>query len=414
MGSDRKPTGSDSEYDASLPASPALAGEAWPAVVAATSEAATPRREIVLPQSAYRALAWGVLLYALYRIGGVLTPLFGAYAIAYLLDPLVDRLEARRIPRGLGVAIVMLAFLAALTLLLVLVIPRIVSETTAVIVELPAHLTQWMETVRPWLARYGVHVPGSTTEWLARLQGEANNVASSLVEPMGGVLSWVVGGTLSAFGVIGAGLIVPVFAIYLLYDFDAITVGVRDLTPARFRPALVTYAREIDKVLGQFVRGQLVIMLILAVLYGGAYTALGVRLAIPIGIVAGMLNFVPYLGSAFALGAGLLMSLIGGGGFGQLVGVVIAYSIIQSLEGFVITPRIVGKTVGLRDVWVLFALFVGGELFGFLGVLVALPAAAVAKIFVTRALRAYRDTDLFLSATPPVAPGSPQANDGAP
>ncbi len=354
-----------------------------------------PRREIVLPQSAYRAVAWALLLYVLYRIGGVLTPLFVAYAIAYVLDPLVDHLEARRIPRGLGVAIVLLAFFSATTLLLVLVIPRIVSETTQVLVELPDHVTQWLADLKPWLARYGVELPGSTTEWLERLQGEANNVASSLVEPVGGILSWFVGGTLSALGVIGAGLIVPVFAIYLLYDFDRITDGVRGLIPPRFRPTAVSYAREIDVVLGQFIRGQLIIMLILAVLYGGAYMALGVRLAIPIGIVAGMLNFVPYLGSAFALGAGLIMSLIGGGGWGQLLGVTIAYAVIQTLEGFVITPRIVGKTVGLRDVWVLFALFVGGELFGFIGVLIALPAAAVAKIFVARALSAYKDTDLF-------------------
>jgi len=354
-----------------------------------------PRREIVLPQGAYRAAAWALLLYVLYRIGGVLTPLFVAYAIAYVLDPLVDRLEAQRIPRGLGVAIVLLAFLSATTLLLVLVIPRIVSETTQVLVELPGHVTRWLDDLKPWLAGYGVELPGSTTEWLGRLQGEANNIASSLVEPVGGILSWFVGGTLSVFGVIGAALIVPVFAVYLLYDFDRITDGVRNLTPPRFRPTVVSYAREIDVVLGQFIRGQLIIMLILAALYGGSYMALGVRLAIPIGIVAGMLNFVPYLGSAFALVAGLTMSLIGGGGLGQLLGVTIAYAVIQSLEGFVITPRIVGKTVGLRDVWVLFALFVGGELFGFMGVLVALPAAAVAKIFVARALSAYKDTDLF-------------------
>jgi predicted PurR-regulated permease PerM len=191
-------------------------------------------------------------------------------------------------------------------------------------------------------------------------------------------------------------LIVPVFAIYLLYDFDRIVAGTRDLTPPRWRGTLVTYAREIDNVLGHFIRGQLVIMAILAVLYGGAYTALGVRLAIPIGLLAGMLNFIPYLGSAFALVAGLLMLLIGGGSLMQMVGVLIAYTVIQSLEGFVITPRVVGKTVGLRDVWVLFALFVGGELFGFMGVLLALPFAAVAKIFVARGVTAYRATDLFL------------------
>jgi predicted PurR-regulated permease PerM len=207
---------------------------------------------------------------------------------------------------------------------------------------------------------------------------------------------------------------VPVLAIYLLYDFDRIIAGIRDLIPLRYREPVVSYAREIDAVLGDFVRGQLVVMIILAVLYGGAYAALGVRLAIPIGIVAGILNFVPYLGSAFALLSGLIMSLIGGGGWGQLAGVVIAYAVVQSLEGFVITPRVVGKTVGLRDVWVLLALFVGGELFGFLGVLLALPGAAVAKIFVTRAMTRYRASELFLAAPETAATDLPTDRDDEP
>ena len=122
------------------------------------------------------------------------------------------------------------------------------------------------------------------------------------------------------------------------------------------------------------------------------------RLAVPIGIAAGILNFIPYLGSAFALTAGILMSLLGGWHTWQLVGVVVAYTVVQTLEGFVITPRIVGKTVGLSEIWVLVALFVGGQLFGFLGILLAVPEAAVAKIFVTRAVQHYRTTELFLQA----------------
>jgi predicted PurR-regulated permease PerM len=127
-----------------------------------------------------------------------------------------------------------------------------------------------------------------------------------------------------------------------------------------------------------------------------------VRLAVPIGIVAGILNFIPYLGSGFALVAGLLMSLLDGWDLWQVVGVVLAYTAVQTLEGFVTTPRIVGHTVGLSEIWVLVALFVGAELFGFLGVLLAVPAAAVAKIFVAPALRYYRRTALFRDA-PPVA-----------
>jgi predicted PurR-regulated permease PerM len=355
-----------------------------------------PRRQIVFTRGVKVTL--GVLLagYLLYFLRGVLTPLCVAFAIAYVLDPVVDRLEAWRIPRALAIVIVMLVFLALVVLLFVLVIPRLVTDIANVIVELPGHAQRALTRLEPWLLQYGVEVPHSTTEWVERLQGQANNIASSILAPAGNVLRWFVGGTFSVIGAVAAALIVPVFAIYLLYDFDRIVAGIRDLTPPRWRGKVVSYAREIDNVLGHFIRGQLIIMAILAVLYGGAYTALGVRLAIPIGLMAGMLNFIPYLGSAFALVSGLLMLLIGGGSLMQMVGVAIAYTVIQSLEGFVITPRVVGKTVGLRDVWVLFALFVGGELFGFMGVLLALPFAAVAKIFVARGVTAYRGTDLFL------------------
>lgn len=356
-----------------------------------------PRREVVFTRGVYVALGIGVTSYLLYTLRGVLTPLIAAFAIAYVLDPVVDRLESWRIPRALGIALVMLLLVAALSLVLILVIPSVINDIAGVIVELPGHATRALARIEPWLGRYGIEVPHSTTEWIQRLQGQADEIARSILAPIGDVLRWFVGGTFSMIGAIAAALIIPVFATYLLYDFDRIIAGVRDLTPLRWRATLISYAREIDFVLGNFVRGQLIIMGILAVLYGGAYTALGVRLAIPIGIFAGLLNFIPYLGSAFALASGLLMVLIGGGGVAKLIGVAIAYAVIQSLEGFVITPKIVGKTVGLRDVWVLFALFVGGELFGFMGVLLALPMAAIAKVFIGRAVTAYQATDLFLS-----------------
>ena len=198
------------------------------------------------------------------------------------------------------------------------------------------------------------------------------------------------GGTLSVLGSAAAALVVLVLGVYLLNDFDRITAGVTRVDPVRWRGTVTRYAGEIDQMLSQFLRGQLTVMAILAVLYSGAYALLGVRLAVPIGIIAGILNFIPYLGSGFALVAGLLMSLLDGWHLWQLVGVVLAYTAVQTLEGFVITPRIVGQTVGLSEIWVLVALFVGAELFGFLGVLLAVPAAAVAKIFVALAVRYYR------------------------
>jgi predicted PurR-regulated permease PerM len=367
-------------------------------------------REIVLPRGAYPVLGIGLAALALYWLRGVLTPILLAFAIAYVLDPVVDRIEAWRVPRQIGVAIVMLGAIVLFAAFLFLVVPTIVADVAAVLAELPAHVVRWLAGLQVQLERMGIEVPHSTTEWAERLRGSANGVAASLAAPIGTLVGWIVGGTASAVGAVVGALIVPVLAVYLLYDFDNITAGARDLVPARWRETVVSYARDIDHVLGQFIRGQLIVMGIVAVLYGVAYSLLRVRLAVPIGLLAGGLAFVPYLGSAFALLSGLLMSALGGGGIGQMLGVLAAYTTIQLLEGFVIVPRVVGKTVGLRDVWVLLALFVGGELFGFLGVLLALPAAAVGKVFVMRGVDRYRSTTLYRGDEAASAPSDPTSS----
>jgi predicted PurR-regulated permease PerM len=362
---------------------------------------AAPRREIVLPRAAYSVGAILLGGYAVYWLRDVLTPIFLAFSLAYLLDPLVDRLEAWKVPRPAGIAIVLIGVLGAVALFLGLVVPGIAADVAGVIRELPTQLAALWARLMPWLEQRGIEVPHSTAEWIERLNALASEAASTILAPAGNALGSLLGGTLSVLGSVAAALVVVVLAVYLLNDFDRITAGLKELIPLRWRGTVTHYARDIDQMLSHFLRGQLTVMAILAVLYGGAYALLGVRLAVPIGIIAGILNFIPYLGSGFALVAGLLMSLLDGWHFWQLIGVVLAYTAVQTLEGFVITPRIVGHTVGLSEIWVLVALFVGAELFGFLGVLLAVPAAAVVKIFVAPALRYYRRTALFRD-TPPV------------
>jgi len=347
-------------------------------------------------------IAGAILLggYIVYWLRDVLTPIFLAFSIAYLFDPVVDWLEAWHVPRPAGIALVLGGALSMVGLFLVLVLPGIATDVAGVIRELPKQLAALWTTTAPWLEQRGMTVPHTTTEWIERLNTLASEVASAVLAPVGSIVSTVIGGTLSVLGSVVAALVVVVLAIYLLNDFDRITAGIRALLPARWRAQVTSYAEDIDAILSHFIRGQLIVMVILAVLYSSAYALLGVRLAVPIGLAAGMLSFIPYLGSACALAAGVLMSLLGGWHGWQLMGVVFAYTAIQILEGFVITPRIIGETVGLSAVWVLVALFVGGEIFGFLGVLLAVPAAAVAKIFVARAVQYYRTTELFLHAPP--------------
>lgn len=370
---------------------------------------------------------WVVVLFVLALVGlliwalrGVLTPVFFAFLIAYMLDPLVDRFEARKIPRGIGIAVLLTAVLGALGLFLLLAVPSIVRDAADFMHELPRQLSALEARAQPWLSQYGIELPTSLGEAVGTLtasgadpSGSSSDQLAKAAEPVMAVLRWLWGGTATLLGAAASALIVPIFAAYLLHDFDRMTAGIAGLIPPKWRPFIVDIANEVDTVLGEFIRGQLIVMLVLAFAYSVAYGLLGVRLAILIGVVAGMLSFIPYVGGAVALGMAVVMCLIDWSGWGQLLGVVGAYAVIQILEGFVITPKVVGDKVGLSAIWVLFALMVGGELFGFLGVLLALPTAAVVKIFVVRGLAWYRESEFFVDGPEPPSTGALSAFIGA-
>jgi len=339
----------------------------------------------------------------LYLLRGALTPVFFAFLIAYMLDPVIDRFEARGHSRAVGIAVMLTVVLGGLGLFFALVVPGAIHDLVAFVRELPQLVRGVLDVLTPWLSKMGVPVPRSLAEVAEQFQIDLGELAKTAALPAAGVVEALVGGTMSLVGALVGLLLVPVFAAYLLYDFDRITAGIRDLVPPRYRDEVVVIARDVDQVLGEFIRGQVIVMLLLAVVYSIAYSLLGVRLAILIGVVAGLLSFIPYVGGGVALGLGVAMAIIDWTGWGQLIGVVVAYTIIQVLEGFVITPRVVGDKVGLSAVWVLFALLVGGEVFGFMGVLLALPAAAVIKIFVVRGLGWYRSSEVFLGSQAPAA-----------
>jgi predicted PurR-regulated permease PerM len=352
---------------------------------------------------------------ALYVLRSVLTPVFFALLIAYMLDPVVDRFEAMRVPRALGIVIVLSFAFALMTLFLVIAVPMVIRDLGEFVTTLPAKLQARLDAAEPWFAQFGITLPHTWEDVVAQLEAsgaDPSTVAGKAAEPLGAALSFIVGETLGAVGAILGAVMVPVLAFYLLYDFDRMTASIRDLIPPRTRPFVVDLAREVDEVMSQFIRGQLLVMIILGVLYAVGYSIVGVRLAILIGVFAGLLAFIPYVGSALALVLALLMCALDFQGWTQIIWVVVVYGVIQILEGFVITPKIVGDKVGLASIWVLLALLVAGEVFGFMGVLLAVPAAAVLKIFVVRAVGWYRKSRWFLAEQSPRAQGYALAGGG--
>jgi predicted PurR-regulated permease PerM len=354
---------------------------------------------------AARWVYWAVGIAAvgglLYALKGVLTPVLFAFGLAYLLDPLVDSLEAHRLNRTVAIVVIVALAMIGLGLFALLVVPAVVRDLGELARELPAAARRLFDVAEPWLRDRGIELPASSSEALERIQGDVSSLVPSAMGSIQAVLRLVLGGTASALGSIIGGIMVPIFTFYLLQDFDRIVAAIHEMVPPRLRDSVASSAREVDIVLGQFVRGQLIVMALLALMYAVGYSAVGVKLAIPIAIVAGMLAFIPYVGGGVALLLAVVMALLHWTGWGQLIAIVVVYAVIQVLEGFVITPRVVGDKLGLSPIWVLFALAAGGELFGFMGVMLALPLAAVVKVFVMRGLIQYRRSGVFTGEAVP-------------
>jgi predicted PurR-regulated permease PerM len=333
----------------------------------------------------------GLLLLG-YVLRSVLVPLFFAFLLAYALDPFVDWLEARKIPRTIAAPVVMLAIAGILALVLVFAVPMFIDELHGAAAEMPNELKGLEERVEPWLWQNFHFRPPHTmgelgTQLRDKLQSQFPNLMSAA--------SVALFGTLSYLAVILSALIVPVFALYLLIDFDRIVERTGQLVPRRWYPQVADAARQIDRTLGGYVRGQLTANIVLGALYATGLRSVGIPLAVPIGVLTGMLAFVPYVGFGCGLLLSTTMAALDWQGAGRLLGVVVVMLGVQVLDGLVVTPRIVGRSVGLAPLEVLLTMMAAGTLFGFLGVLLAVPLGAVVKILVHRAVKAYLASDFY-------------------
>jgi predicted PurR-regulated permease PerM len=337
-------------------------------------------------------LGLGAAIFLAYLLRGVIVPLFLAFLLAYALDPFVDRMEAVKVPRALGAALVMLGILGLFLVLLIYGIPLLLDELRAAAADFPDQIHRFETRIEPWLwQNFHLKLPHTMNELgrtvADRLQGQFPNMATAASSALFGTLSYV--------AVILSALIVPVFALYLLIDFDRIVSRVGELIPRRWHPGVADVAKQIHRTLGGYVRGQLTANIVLASLYATGLRLVDIRLAVPIGVLTGMLAFVPYIGFATGLLVALAMATLDWHGPGPVLGVIAVMGGVQILDGMVITPRIVGRSVGLAPLEVLVTMMASASLFGFLGVLLAVPLGAVVKILVTRAIKAYLTSDFY-------------------
>jgi len=321
----------------------------------------------------------------LYLLAPVLTPFVASALLAYIGDPLADRLQRLRMPRTLAVIIVFLLTFLMLLLLVVLVGPLIRSQVTALFDALPEIARQFEQVWMPNIAGYLNIEAGDDVgigAFLSRYSDMAGTWGTKVlvsVTKSGGAVAAAV---LSLF-------LVPILTFYLLRDWDSILAHLGALLPSKQRETIVRLAQETDEVLGAFLRGQLLVMLVLSIIYSVGLSLVGLKFAIAIGVVSGLVSFVPYLGFVFGISLAGITVALEPNPLWLFVGVVVTFSIAQLLEGSILTPKLVGDRIGLHPVIIIFAVAAGGQLFGFFGILLALPAAAVLSVLVRFAYNSY-------------------------
>lgn len=346
-----------------------------------------------------RSWFWlGMLLisgWLVYLLAPVLTPFLMAALIAYLGSPLVERLQGARLSRTSAVVLVFVLFTLAVLILLLFLGPLLVKQIeAALVVQLP-HTLDWLQgTALPFLGG----LAGVETETLFDIEQLKESLTAHWREAGGlaaRVLESVTRSGLALFGWLVNLVLIPVVAFYLLRDWHGLIGRIDQMLPRDWAPTIRQLAGESDTVLGAFLRGQLLVMLALGLVYTLGLWIVGLELALLIGLLAGLVSFVPYLGFTIGVLAALLAGWFQFQEFMPLLWVVVVFGVGQLLESLVLTPKLVGDSIGLHPVAVIFAVMAGGQLFGFVGVLLALPVASVVMVLVRYAYRQYLDSDVY-------------------
>ncbi len=365
-----------------------------------------------------RRLQWGLLAFAtlwlVWLLGAVLVPFVLAALLGWLGDPLVDRLERAGRSRAVAVTLVFVLMILVLVLAMLVLVPMVERQIVTLVESLPAYRDWFIGTALPWVeARTGIEI----SSWLDPQR--LFELARTHWRQAGGIAATLFGYLSSSGFAFLAWLanivLVPILTFYFLRDWDLLVARVAALVPRDHIDTVSRLAREADEVLGAFLRGQFTVMLALGAIYAIGLSLVGLKLGLLIGLVAGLISFVPYLGAATGIVLALLAALVQAQGFDLkllvLVGVV--FAIGQLIESYVLTPRIVGDRIGLHPVAVIFAIMAGGQLFGFVGMLIALPVAAVANVLLRYANERYTRSRLYAGGTPRIVVGNGPADAGA-
>lgn len=335
----------------------------------------------------------GICLTLLYLLAPILTPFLVAAFLAYLGDPLVDRLEEWKLSRGLAVTVVFITILLMIMLFFLLLLPVLESQFRSFISKIPEYIDWGINVLAPYLQdNFGVDPSVLEVERLKTMVsahwketgGVIRNAIQTISKSGFVVLNWVANLAL-----------IPIITFYLLRDWDRMVAYIDDLLPRSVEPTVALLAKESDEMLGAFLRGQLLVMMGLAVLYSLGLSLVGLEFALLIGLIAGFVSFVPYLGLIVGVGIAGIAILFQTGNPVDLIWVFAVFGVAQMIEGTILTPLLVGERIGLHPVTVIFAVLAGGQLFGFFGILLALPVAAVLAVILRYIHDTYKQSQVY-------------------
>lgn len=360
------------------------------------------------------AVFLAVLAAAGYALYDSLVPLLAAFGLAYAASPLVDRLEGAGLSRTWAVVLLMAVLAGAGGVLLLTVLPPLFSDARELATAFPDHAASAARRLSALALGYGVTLPLDSDGVVELLRRQGARVGPALFKPAAAALGRLFEGTASLLvGVLNLTLI-PVFFFYFLRDLPDIRAHLFDLVPPLWRPAAQARLDEADTVFSGFIRGQFAVSAVLAVVFALGLSLLGVRFGILIGLLAGALNVIPYVGQLTGLALALVMVLVDFTGWGRVLAVPALFAAANGIEGTFLTPRLVGDKVGLNPVETMVALIVGGQLAGFAGLLLAIPAAGILKAWLRDAVALYRASELYGPEPAPAAPAAPPAAEPPP
>lgn len=331
-------------------------------------------------QKIVMSITLAAILVLLYFLKPILAPFLIAALFAYFGNPLVNKLQYYKLPRTLAVVIVFCCMLLAISLLIVLLVPLLQRQLIILIQKIPAMLDFTQTVIIPWVSQqlngFGIAESldiGSIKTLVSEHWQQAGSIAEQVVHTVShssaAFIAWIIDI-----------LLIPVVTFYLLRDWPNLLEDIEELLPRKQAPQIVKLLNECNEVLGAFFRGQFLVMIILGVIYAIGLSIMGLQLALLIGLIAGLLSIVPYLGMAIGLISALLAALLQFHDGIHLIYVLLVFLVGHIMEGMVLTPWLVGDKIGLHPVAVIFAILAGGQLFGFIGVLLALPVAAVLMV----------------------------------